>query len=184
MSCSCKNTPKSSQVQQPKSSQTQPNQPSFLDIVKGNSVAPPNGTYKMRVQARVGEQIYKGIGLLTYTPNPDGSIEHYFQTNLDGPNAPFIQPLIGKGFLNLYEYQSHHNSHHAIHSFITNKLNVHNQDLDYHINADPASCCCCQNCCQTGFGGAGGACVSCNRCFAGEASGECGRCCSRNCGSC
>ncbi len=154
MSCSCKNTP---QPPQPK-----PSQPSFLDIVKGNGVTPPNGTYKMRVQARVGEQIYKGTGLLTYTSNPDGSIEHYFQTNLDGPNAPFIQPLMGKGFLNLYEYQSHHNSHHTIHSFITNKVNIHDQNLTFHINADPASCCCCQSCCSYHPGA--NSCFACNVC--------------------
>ncbi len=94
MSCPCKNTQKlSREQQQHKSSQlSQSNQPSFLDIIKGNSITPPNGTYKMRIQARVGEQIYKGNGLLTYTSNPDGSIEHYFQTNLEGPNAPFILP--------------------------------------------------------------------------------------------
>ncbi len=156
---------------QPKSSQS-----NFLDIVKGNSVTPPNGTYKMRVQARVGENIHKGTGFLTYTTNPDGSIEYYFQTNLDGPNPPFIPPLMGKGFLNLYEYQSHHNSHHIIHSFITNKVNIFHQDLHMHINAEPASCCCCQNCCGTGFGN-NNACYSCNRCSPGG-NGEFGGCCN------
>ncbi len=166
MSCPCKNTSQVQQLVRPKETQTpkaqtKSKQPSFLDIVKGNGVTPPNGTYKMRVKARVGEQIHKGTGLLTYTTNPDGSIEHYFQTNLDGSNAPFIPPLIGKGFLNLYEYQSHHNSHHTIHSFITNKVNIHDQNLTFHINADPASCCCCETCC---YGDIGNACNSCNSC--------------------
>jgi hypothetical protein len=149
MSCSCKSTPKP----------PQPNQKTFLDIVKGNSVTPPNGTYEMIVQVRIDNLIYNGTGLLTYTSNPDGSIDHYFQTNLNSPNAPFIEPLTGKGFLNLYEYQSHHNSHHFIHSYITNKLNIYHQDLHIHINAQPASCSCNKNNCKgSSF------CGSCNSC--------------------
>jgi hypothetical protein len=171
MHCSCKNTPKPPIPHQP-------SKLTFLDIVKGNSVTPPNGTYKMRLKARIGEQIHNGTGLLTYSSNPDGSIEHYFQTNFEGPNTPFIYPLIGKGFLNLYEYQSHDSFHHTIHSFITNKLNIYHQDLHIHINAEPSSCCCCEKCCGVTHLG----CVTCNGCyntFFNEA-----KCCSKNTGSC
>jgi hypothetical protein len=157
MSCSCKNSP-----QPPQS-----NQKSFLDIVAGNSVTPPNGTYQMTLKARFGEEIYTGTGFLTYISNPNGLIQHYFQTNLDGVNAPFIAPITGKGFLNKYEYQSHHNSNDVIHSYVTNKLNIHNQKLDYHIQAQPASCCCTGNngcCSNNGYN----LCFSCQTCNPGH----------------
>jgi RNA polymerase sigma-70 factor (ECF subfamily) len=51
------------------------------------------------------------------------------------------------GFLNKYEYQSHDNGTHFVHSFITNKVNITDINTNYHINADPASCCCCTACC-------------------------------------
>jgi hypothetical protein len=163
MSCSCQNTP------QP----PQPPQPSFLDIVSGNSVTPPNGTYQMNLQAVIGDQVYKGTGLLTYSTNSDGSIDHYFQSNFEGSNPPFIPPITGKGFLNKYEYQSHNNSHHIIHSFITNKLNITDKEITYHINAQPSSCCCNGNssCCQSALFSFN-ACSSCNSC-----NGQ-GKCCA------
>ena len=156
MYCSCKNTP---QPPQP----PQPNQKSFLDIVAGNSVTPPNGTYQMRLQAVINDKVYKGIGLLTYSNNLDGTYNHFFQTNLEGPNPPFIPPIYGKGFLSIYEYQSHTNSHHVTHSFITNKLNIVNKEIDYHIYAQPSSCCCSKTCCYSPVFRASN-CISCNGC--------------------
>ena len=58
----------------------------------------------MRVQARVGTQIFKGSSFLTYISDPNtNSVSYYFQTILEGLNAPFIPPVNGLGFLNKYE---------------------------------------------------------------------------------
>ncbi len=156
MSCNCKNTPN------PPIPPIPP-QPTFLEIVNGNSVTPPNNTYKMRLQARVGNQIYKGTGFLTYISDPNTlSISYYFQTILDGEHAPFIPPVNGLGFGNKYEIQSHDNGTHYIHSFITNQVNITDINTNYHISAEPASCCCCKACCP-GSGEYGG-CISCGLC--------------------
>jgi len=147
MTCSCKNTPVPPNPQ--------PNKKSFLEIVKNNQVTPPNQTHKIRLNARVGTQTYKGTGLLSYTSNPDGSLSHYIQIILDDANAPFIYPISGTGFIGFYEYQSHDNNHHIIHSYITNRINIYDRDLHYHIQAKPAFCQCtdylpseCKNCKQ------------------------------------
>ncbi len=169
MSCSCKNTPK---PQVPPTPPTPPkNQLSFLEIVNGNSVTPPNSTYKMRLEARVGNQIFKGTGYLTYISDPNTlSISYYFQTILEGEHAPFIPPVNGLGFGNKYEIQSHDNGTHYIHSFITNKVNITDINTTYHINAEPASCCCCKACCNDlGFN----VCSSCNLCKLSQGNREC-----------
>jgi hypothetical protein len=168
MSCSCKNTPVPPIPPTP--------QLSFLDIVNGNSVTPPNSTYKMRVKARVGTNTYKGSGFLTYISDPNtNSVSYYFQTILDGLNAPFIPPLSGLGFLNKYEFQSHDNGVHYVHSFITNKINVTDINTTYHINADPASCCCCDACCGGPTAGIND-CASCNKCNIGDCCGNNNKC--------
>ena len=151
MSCNCKNTP---EPPIPPIPPVPPqDQPTFLDIVNGNSVTPPNSTYKMRLQARVGTNIYKGNGFLTYISDKEtNSISYYFQTILDGPNAPFIPPVNGLGFANKYEIQSHDNGVHYVHSFITNKVNITDINTTFHISAKPASCCCIEfdnKCCIT-----------------------------------
>ncbi len=172
MSCSCKNTPK------PPIPPIPPVPPTFIDIVNGNSVTPPNNTYKMRLEARVGTNIYKGSGYLTYISDPTtNNVSYYFQTILEGLNAPFIPPVNGLGFLNKYEYQSHDNGIHYIHSFITNKVNITDINTNFHINASPASCCCCKSCCQDVAGY--DICTSCNRC-----SYVTGGCCPEGKGNC
>ena len=142
-------------------------QPSFLDIVNGNSVTPLNSTYKMRVQARVGTEIFKGSGFLTYISDPTtNSVSYYFQTILEGEQAPFIPPVSGIGFLNKYEFQSHDNGTHYVHSFITNKVNITDINTTYHINASPASCCCSSCCCSSCYcSSCCGDCASCNSCY-------------------
>ncbi len=161
MSCNCKNTP---EPPIPPIPPVPPqNQPTFLEIVNGNSVTPPNNTYKMRVQARVGTNIYKGNGFLTYISDKEtNSVSYYFQTILDGAMAPFIPPVNGLGFGNKYEIQSHDNGTHYVHSFITNQVNITDINTNFHISAEPASCCCCKACCP-GNGQYGG-CFTCNSC--------------------
>jgi hypothetical protein len=178
MSCSCKNTTITPQIQPITPNPPNPpipitrSQPTFLDIVNDNSVTPPNNTYKIRVQARVGTNIYKGSGVLTYISDPNtNSVSYSVQTILDGLNAPFIPPLSGLGFLNKYEYQSHDNGTHYIHSFITNKIIITDINTTYHIYADPASCCCCTACCAVDDSNA---CSSCNIC------GSILKCCSND----
>ena len=78
MSCSCSNTPN------PPPNPTRPTEPSFLDIVRSNSVTPPNATHKLRAKARVGDQVHNGTGLLTYTAK-DGIVTHLFQFIPDDP---------------------------------------------------------------------------------------------------
>ncbi len=160
MSCNCKNTP-----EPPKPPNPPKKEPSFLDIVNGNSVTPPNSTYKMRLKARVGNNIHKGNGFLTYTSDKEtNSISYYFQTILDGPNAPFIPPVSGLGFGNKYEIRSHDNGNHYTHSFITNQVNITDINTNFHISAQPASCCCIEfdsKCCL-------GPCANCNICSQGE----------------
>ncbi len=154
MSCNCKNTPEPPIPPVPPKKQS-----SFLEIVNGNSVTPPNSTYKMRLKARVGTNVHIGNGFLTYISDKEtNSISYYFQTILDGPHAPFIPPVSGLGFGNKYEIQSHDNGTHYVHSFITNKVNITDINTNFHISAEPASCCCVEEtkCC--------GACDYCNVC--------------------
>lgn len=54
---------------------------------------------------------------------------------------------------------------HYTHSFITNKVNITDANTNYHINAEPVSCCCCD--------GAYTYCTSCSQCY-------CGTCCGGN----
>jgi hypothetical protein len=171
MSCNCKNTPEPPNPPAPPVPPVPPKkQLSFLEIVNSNSVTPPNSTYKMRLQARVGNNIYKGNGFLTYTSDKEtNSVSYYFQTILDGPHAPFIPPVNGLGFGNKYEIQSHDNGTHYIHSFITNKVNITDINTNFHISAEPASCCCCDSCCKTAYGG--------NRCDACNTCSTKGKCC-------
>lgn len=170
MPCNCKNTPTA-----PPNPPVPTNQPTFLDIVNGNSVTPPNNTYKMRLQARVGTEIYKGTGFLTYISDTNiGFVSYYFQTILDGLNPPSIQPINGIGFLNKYEFNSYDNGTHYTHSFITNKVNITDLQANFHINAEPASCCCCQSCCKDTYGY--NLCLTCNECINGKCcqEGSCG----------
>jgi len=136
MSCSCSNTPV-----------PPPTEPSFLDIVRANSVTPPNTTNKLQAIARVGDRVHRGTGLLTYTVR-NGIVSHFFQFIPDDPNGPQIPPVSGIGFKSFYEYRSKNNSHHFEHSFITNTIHIHpdsqvaGTESDYHISAQPASCKC------------------------------------------
>ena len=144
MPCSCSNTP---------NPPVTPTEPSFLDIVRANSVTPPNSTHKLRATARVGDQVHDGTGLLTYT-SKDGIVSHFFQFIPDDPKGPQIPPVSGKGFQKLYEYRSKQNGHYFEHSFITNTIHsypdnqVAGTESDYHVTAEPASCSCGpSNCC-------------------------------------
>jgi hypothetical protein len=158
MSCSCSNTPN------PPPNPTRPTEPSFLDIVRSNSVTPPNATHKVKASARVGDKVHNGTGLLTYTAK-DGVVSHLFQFIPDDPNGPQFHPLSGIGFKNIYEYRSKNNGdHHFEHSFITNTIHIHpdsqvaGKESDYHISAEPASLCLCTEASCKDFGGN---CVNC-----------------------
>lgn len=174
MSCNCKNTPVPPTPPNPPIPPTPRPQPTFLDIVKDNSVTPPNNTYKMRLEARVGTEIFKGTGYLTYISEPNTPhVSYYFQTILEGEHAPFIPPVNGLGFLNKYEFKSYDKGTFYDHSFITNKVNISDANTNFHINAEPANtCCCCYSCCGDSYE----FCTSCNLCSAGGccASGSCG----------
>lgn len=161
MSCSCSNTPTTPIPPIP------PTEPSFLDIVRANSVFTPNATHKLKATARVGNQFHAGTGLLTYT-SKDGVVSHLFQFIPDDPNGPQIPPVSGSGFKKLYEYRSKHNGNHFEHSFITNTIHsypdsqVSGTESDYHVSAEPAGCSCGPSNCSNEFGW--NLCCNCSTC--------------------
>lgn len=134
---------------------------SFLEIVKDNMVFPLNGTSKVVALARVGDRVYPGSGLLTYTIKGNQSIFNYFfQFIPNDPKAPQIEPAFGIGFKDAYEFKSHDNNHHYEHSLITNRIHLYPATgTAYHITASSSSCTCTPELCVEIDGGQ---CTSCD----------------------
>ena len=161
MSCPCKNIP-----QPPNSHQSTLNYGIDSLIRKNISKTPINGTHSMNVKCIIGDKVLlKGTGLLSYSTNEDGSVTHYFQTNFEGTNSPFISPISGRGFFHPLSYESHNNTHDVRHNFLYNRLDINDKEGTYHIQATPSVCACNGGTCFTPTGGMDDCSAGCDHCL-------------------